>query len=58
MMEKNLAPDLDSLKPEYFAIDQWAHCSFRMLSESFQEWFRDRVSLATKKSHFDIYTRK
>jgi len=58
MKEKNLVSDLDSLKPEYFAIEKWAYCSFRMLSESFLNWLWDRYSLATKKSHFDIYKRK
>lgn len=58
LKEKKLVSDLDSLKPEYFAIEKWAYCSFHMLSGSFQDWFRDRYELAVKKDHFDIYVRK
>jgi hypothetical protein len=58
LRENNLVSDLDKLQPEYFAIEKWAYCSFRMLSESFQDWFHDRYRIAVKRTHFDIYIRK
>jgi len=58
LKENNLVSDLNNLQPEYFAIEKWAYCSFRMLSESFQDWFQDRYRLAVKRTHFDIYIRK
>jgi len=58
LRENNLVSDLDKLQPEYIAIEKWAHCSFRMLSKSFQDWFQDKYRLAEKKAHFDIYIQK
>jgi hypothetical protein len=58
LSEKSLVSDLEDLQPEYFAIEKWANCSFRMLSKSFQDRFQEKYALVVKKAHFDFYTRK
>jgi hypothetical protein len=58
LRESNLFSDLDDLQPQYFVIEKWAYCSFRMLSKSFQNRFHAEYRLVSKRGHFDIYIRK
>jgi len=56
--EEGLVLDLKHTKPDYFAIERWAFCTFNKLPKPFLEWFKKKYSLSARICYFDVYSRE